>query len=181
MKEFKIREMFPADLIHVGPLYREMLETTSDKEKLYPSFKDIDKEIEDFIFFCLQQLKANPCFKGFVALDGKVAKGFLLAVLSFRVIGSPKKYLLGQVLYVTPKFRHLGLANKLIRAACEWGVVNGVGAFEVAFKPGSLSHSQWARMGFRSYTAQAVLATDTFEPILDYPEFQAPKIEEKAG
>lgn len=178
MKEFRIREMLPADLQHVGPLYREMLENTPEAEKQYPAILDLDKEQEDFTFFVLKQLKRNPAFKGIVALDGKVAKGFLLAGMSMRIVGNPKQYILGQVLYVTPKFRHLELATKMIRAICEWGVANQAGALEVAFKPGSASHKHWNRMGFRSYTAQAIFADENFKPILDYPSFQAPKIEE---
>lgn len=177
MKEFRIREMLPADLQHVGPLYREMLENTPPEEKQYPAILDIDKEVEEFTFFTLSQLKKNPSFKGMVALDGKVSKGFLLAGMSMRIVGNPKRYILGQVLYVTPKFRHLGLATKMVNAMAEWGVANQAGAFEVAFKPGSSSHKHLSRMGLRSYTAQAVLADENFIPILDYPSFQEPKVE----
>jgi GNAT superfamily N-acetyltransferase len=167
--------MLPADLQHVGPLYREMLETTPDEEKQYPAILDIDKEVEEFTFFALGQLKKNPAFKGIVALDGKVAKGFLLGGLSFRIVGAPKKYFLGQVLYVTPKFRHLGLGERMVASICEWAVAMGAEALEVAFKPGSSSHKHWSRMGFRSYTAQAVLADKEFGPILNYPAFKEAK------
>lgn len=175
----KIRHMLASDLQHVGPLYREMLNTT--RELPYPMVIDIDKEIEDFSFLAMRTLRAIAEEKlahtwlALVAVDGGVTKGFLSGGLCTRIIGQPKGYFLGEVLYVTPKFRHRGLGNSLVKFAVEWAAAQGVGAFEVSFTPGTNSHKQWSRMGFRSYAGLAVYADKNFKPILDYPEFQAKK------
>lgn len=178
MREIKIRPMLPSDFQHVGPLYREMV---TELKQGYPNFDDMDAEVEEFIFFGMRMLKQNPAFGAFVAVDGKVAKGFAISNIIQRVVGKPKVYALGEVLFVTKNFRHGGVGEKLVRSMCEWAVANGAGALEVAFKPGTEAHKNWARMGFRSYSTVAVLADREMKPILDYPSFRgepAPKVAE---
>lgn len=172
----KIRGMIPSDLQHVGPLYKNMISET--RAIPYPRIDDIDKEIEDFSFFAMRTLRGiiegtiPQSWLALVAVDGGVTKGFLMGGLCNRIVGSPKNYFLGEVLYVTPNFRKKGIAESLVRTASEWAVANGAGALEVTFNPGSPAHKQWSRMGFRSYTGVAVFATKDFQPILDYPQFR---------
>lgn len=180
MSEFRIRQMLASDLQHVAPLYREMVLEETVKGPQYPNFDDLDKEIEDFTFQVLHACKGpRNIWNGFVALDGKVAKGFAMTLLINRVVGRPRFYALGEVLFVTKNFRHKGLGEQLVRSMAEWAVAQGAGALEVVYKPGSDAHKQWARMGFRSYSTSAVFATKELVPILDYPEFKAPKDEPK--
>lgn len=166
----KIRRMLPSDFQHVGPLYRKMV---LEQPKPYPSFDDLDKEVEEFTFFGMAALSKFPqCFAA-VALDGGVSKGFLWGSLTNRVVGNPRVYFLGEVVYVEPNFRHKGIGQLLLNYTAEWAVSKGAGAFEVNFTPGSEAHIKWARMGFRSYMGAAVFADENWKPVLDYPKFKS--------
>lgn len=181
----RIREMIPSDLQHVGPLYKAMLEETKPE---YPLILDIDKELEEFCFFYMRTLRAMASEQipktllALVAVDGGVSKGFVSGGLCSRIVGQPKVYFLGEILYVTPKFRHKGIGEALVRSATEWASANGAGALEVRFTPGSKEHRELSRMGFRSYAGVGVLAGKDFRPIINYPEFKGPRREnEKAN
>jgi GNAT superfamily N-acetyltransferase len=150
-----------------------MLQET--KTIAYPIIIDIEKEVEEFSFVAMRTLNAvAKCeiartWLSAVAVDGGVSKGFLFGGLCSRLIGQPKYYFLGEVVYVTPKFRSRGLGQELVNFAASWAIANGARALEVSFNPGSEAHKNWARMGFRSYTGFAVFADEKFQPILDYP------------
>lgn len=174
MRDIKIREMLPSDLQHVGPMYRAMIEEAEKHD--YPDVSNLDEEQEAFTFFALRSLRTAPNWKAIVAIDGKVAKGFIAGWILQRTVGKPRIYAIGEILYVTPKFRHWGIGEKLVRGFCEWAVANGAGALEASFTPGTESHKQWARMGFKSYIAFAVLADENSKPILDYPKFREEKV-----
>lgn len=175
MKDIKVRDMIPSDLQHVGPMYREMIETAEKRD--YPNVDNLDEEQEAFVFFALRSLRTCPNWKAIVALDGGVAKGFIAGWLLQRTVGKPKTYAIGEALYVTPKFRHWGIGDRLVRAFCEWAVANGAGALEASFTPGTTAHKECGRMGFKSYIAFGALLDKDSKPILDYPQFRAPKVE----
>jgi GNAT superfamily N-acetyltransferase len=176
----KFREMVPADLIHVGPMYEEMVKEAEKQPGWIPYPKMTPQATDDLVLHLLTVMKiqqrneaqGHPAlWKGFVAAHGSVPKGFLTVEIGERPNGEPKRTVLGTIFYVDPGFRGRGIGLDLIKMAHEWAVKMGAKGWEAHYVPGTYSHKMWAKAGFKTYFASGILVDENWEPIMEMEKF----------